>query len=109
MRNQARLIRAERMRLLAIIVLTLSLPGAAFAQTAGEAQLGLRIQQLEEQIRFLTGENERLTHELMTLRGQGGAPASPDLTGADTGQPLPAQPIRQQDSERLQRTSARFR
>ena len=40
-----------RMRLLALIALLLSLPAAASAQTAAEAQLRLRIQQLEEQVR----------------------------------------------------------
>lgn len=70
------------MRLLVVIALLLVFPAGVSAQTAAEAQLAMRIQQLEEQIRYLTGENERLTYELSQLRGQAGAAAGQALPQA---------------------------
>jgi tol-pal system protein YbgF len=70
-------------------------PAPAFAQTPLEGQLRLHIQQLEEQIRQLTGENERLAHELNELRAGLGLPATTaptDTTGALASAPLQGPP-----------------
>jgi tol-pal system protein YbgF len=62
----------------------------AAAQTAQEAgQMRLYIQQLEERVRQLTGQNEQLTYELNQLRAQGPAAQAPAQTGAITAAPLP--------------------
>lgn len=61
------------------------LVSSAAAQTQEEGQMRLYIQQLEERLRQLTGENERLTYELNQARAQLGlAPTSgaPQATGA---------------------------
>lgn len=48
----------------------------AAAQSEAEAgRMRLYIQQLEDRVRQLTGENEQLVHELSLLRAQPGAPA----------------------------------
>jgi tol-pal system protein YbgF len=66
---------------LPILLILLAAPAAA--QSAEEAaQMRLYIQQLEERVRQLTGENERLSHELAQLRGQLGQPAA---GATDTG------------------------
>ena len=52
----------------------------------------LYIQQLEERVRQLTGQNEQLAYELNQLRAQlsqGGVAPIPDQTGALAGQALP--------------------
>ena len=60
----------------------------------------LYIQQLEERVRQLTGENEQLAHEVNQLRAQLGLPplaASPEQTGAVTPerrQAMPSSPAR---------------
>ncbi len=66
----------------------------AAAQTQAEGQMRLYIQDLEERVRHLTGENERLTYEVNQLRtqlGMGPLGAEPAETGAVTsGQTLGA-------------------
>jgi tol-pal system protein YbgF len=63
----------------------------ASAQTAQEVgEMRLYVQDLEERVRQLTGQNEQLTYELNQLRAQlGQAPAqsAPEQTGALTPQP----------------------
>ncbi len=95
----------------AALVLTLALPGAAFAQTRGEAQLQLQIQELQEQIRLLTGQVEGLQFQLtqmqtllekqtqdnefrfQQLEGSAGIAPAPSTDGALTTEPaLPADP-----------------
>ena len=70
----------------------------AWAESAQEVgQMRLYIQQLETQVRTLTGENERLTHELSVLRAQTGP-----QTDAQTGQGAPVaadDPIGQRAAE----------
>jgi hypothetical protein len=77
-------------RVIAALFLYLSLVAPALAQTQEAGEMRLYIQQLEERLRQLTGENERLAHELNQLRAQfGQTPAAgPDQTGAVT-QPFP--------------------
>ena len=59
----------------------------AAAQSAREAgEMRLYIQQLEEQIRHLTGENERLRFEMRKLQAQSGAPAPVAQGQATQGQ-----------------------
>src|SRR5688500_14601405 len=85
-------------RLAAVLIATLvaALPaGPAAAQSAQEVgEMRLYIQQLEERVRQLTGENERLGYELNQLRAQLGFPAAAglDQTGAIAPQPLPDAP-----------------
>jgi tol-pal system protein YbgF len=85
-------------RLAAVFIATLVaavLAGPAAAQSAQEvAQMRLYIQQLEERVRQLTGENERLGYEVNQLRAQLGLPAAAGLeqTGAIAPQPLPGAP-----------------
>src|SRR4051812_9079463 len=69
----------------AAIVFALLFALPARAQTPEDGQMRLYVQQLEDQVRHLTGENERLTHELNQLRaGLGQPPITPtaDQTGA---------------------------
>jgi tol-pal system protein YbgF len=76
------------MRACATIVLFLCLAAPAAAQTPQEGQMRLYIQELEERVRQLTGENERLAYELNQLRsqlGMAGGPGDPAATGAVTG------------------------
>ncbi len=77
-------------RVIAAAFFCLSLVAPAFAQTQEAGEMSLYIQQLEERLRQLTGENERLTYELNQLRAQlGQAPVvAPAQTGA-VAQPLP--------------------
>ncbi len=77
-------------RVIAALLLCLSLVAPALAQTQEAGEMRLYIQQLEERLRQLTGENERLAYELNQLRAQSGqAPAAaPEQTGAVT-QTLP--------------------
>src|SRR3712207_1846016 len=85
-------------RLVAVLAcLCLAAPVAAQGRRE-VGQMRLYIQQLEEQVRQLTGENERLGYELQQLRAQiaqtGAAPgqaAEPAQTGA-VAQTDPAQP-----------------
>jgi tol-pal system protein YbgF len=56
------------------LFLSLWLLAPAFAQTPQEGEMRLYIQQLEESIRQLTGENERLAYEVNQLRAQLGLP-----------------------------------
>jgi tol-pal system protein YbgF len=85
-------------RLAAVLIATLvaAVPaGPAAAQSAQEVgEMRLYIQQLEERVRQLTGENERLGYEVNQLRGQLGLPvaAGVDQTGAIAPQPLPDAP-----------------
>lgn len=79
------------LRLIAAFVLAAATAAPAFAQSAEEVgQMRLYIQQLEERLRQLTGENERLAHEVNQLRGQLGQPVpGPVATGAvPPGQPM---------------------
>jgi tol-pal system protein YbgF len=85
-------------RLAAVLIATLAAAvpaGPAAAQSAQEVgQMRLYIQQLEERVRQLTGENERLGYEVNQLRTQLGLPAAAglDQTGAIAPQPLPGTP-----------------
>ena len=65
----------------------------AAAQSQQEGEMLLYIQQLEERVRQLTGDNERLAYEVNQLRAQLGLPplaSSPEQTGALTPGPAPA-------------------
>ena len=71
----------------------------AMAQSASE--MAVRMQQLEEQVRRLTGQVEELSFEVRQLRAQGGSTGVPQQSGAAgqltppaaqvTGQPDPSQ------------------
>jgi tol-pal system protein YbgF len=77
----------------ALFCLWLAAPAAA--QSQEEGQMRLYILDLEERVRQLTGENERLTHEVNQLRAQLGMPSlaeAPAETGAVTGQDLAEAP-----------------
>jgi tol-pal system protein YbgF len=71
----------------------------AVAQTQAEGQMRLYIQELEERVRQLTGENERLAYEVNQLRaelGMGPLGAEPAETGAvSPGQTLGGLPAGQ--------------
>lgn len=88
-----------------LISVWLAAPGGA--QTQQEGEMRLYIQQLEERIRQLTGENERLLYEVNQLRASLGQPplaagpaqtgtvtaADPNqLAGVEAGATLPATP-----------------
>ena len=83
------------MRVAAFLLVSLWLAAPAAAESRQEiGQMRLYIQQLEERVRQLTGQNEQLSYELNQLRaqvGQGGV-AIPDQTGALAGQQLPGAP-----------------
>jgi len=81
-------------RAFSILVLTFFLGAPASAQTAEEVgAMRLYIQQLEERVRQLTGQNEQLMHELNMARTALGQPPlqaiPPAQTGALSPQPLP--------------------
>jgi tol-pal system protein YbgF len=85
------------MRAAALLLLSWWIAAPALAQESQEiGQMRLYIQQLEERLRQLTGQNEQLSYELNQLRaqtGQGaiGQPgAAPQQTGAVPLQPAPA-------------------
>ena len=83
------------MRIVAALILSIWLLAPAAAQTQAEAQMRLYIQDLEERVRQLTGENERLTFEVNQLRAElGMPPLHGDVaeTGAVTGQDLTQEP-----------------
>jgi tol-pal system protein YbgF len=85
-------------RAFVILVLTFLAGAPASAQTAEEVgSMRLYIQQLEERVRQLTGQNEQLMHELNQARTALGQPplqATPPVqTGALTPQPLPGAAI----------------
>ena len=76
-------------RALFAFLIPLWLAGPAAAQTQQEGEMRLYIQQLEERVRQLTGENERLLYEVNQLRAslgqpprQAGAMADPARAGA---------------------------
>lgn len=88
------------MRVGAALILCLWLVAPAAAQTQAEAQMSLYIQELEERVRQLTGENERLAFEVNQLRAAlGMPPLQGELadTGAVTGQDFTQQPGGTQD------------
>lgn len=70
------------------LLLSVWLVAPAAAQTQQEGEMRLYIQQLEERVRQLTGENERLVYELNKMRASLGQPpiqvgqADPAQTGA---------------------------
>jgi tol-pal system protein YbgF len=75
----------DMIRALSALLVTLWLAAPAAAQTQEEGEMRLYIQQLEERVRLLTGENERLRHEVNQLRVSLGQPplsADPQQTGA---------------------------
>jgi tol-pal system protein YbgF len=84
------------LRLAAILIASSWFATAALAQTQEEyGALRLHVQQLEELVRQLTGENERLNYEVGQLRaqlGQAGIVPGPEQTGAVTAEPLPQTP-----------------
>ena len=61
----------------ALLGLGLGLVSPAMAQSASE--IAVRMQQLEEQVRQLTGPVEELSFEVKQLRAQGAAPEQPAL------------------------------
>ncbi|MGH6923503.1 MAG: tol-pal system protein YbgF [Propylenella sp.] len=71
---------------LSAVLLCLFLAAPAAAQTQEEGQMRLYIQDLENRVRQLTGENERLFYELNQMRAQLGMPPllpnEPAATGA---------------------------
>jgi tol-pal system protein YbgF len=77
-------------RLAALSVVCLLFAAPAAAQTAQEGEMRLYIQQLEERVRQLTGENERLRHEVNQLRAVTGqtSAAAPQQTGAVSAPPV---------------------
>jgi len=81
-----------------LVSLALALAAPALAQTQAEGQMRLYIQQLEERVRQLTGDNERLVYEVNQLRGQLGMPplaaaeATGDVTGGDLAAPAETTP-----------------
>ncbi|MHA1189158.1 MAG: tol-pal system protein YbgF [Alphaproteobacteria bacterium] len=72
-----------RLTLMAAICLTVALAvSSARAQSSQDvAQLRIYIQQLEEQVRLLTGENERLLYELRQFQAASGASGSSGAGG----------------------------
>jgi tol-pal system protein YbgF len=82
------------------LLISLWLTPFAAAQTQQEGEMSLYIQQLEAQVRQLTGQNERLLYELNKMRVAAGQPplqaaalADPSLIDpAQTGAVAPAQP-----------------
>lgn len=90
-------------RAISALLIALWLAAPAAAQTPEEGEMRLYIQQLEERVRQLTGENERLFYELNRLRvslGQpplqadpiqtGAVPVDPAQSGVQVGANLPA-------------------
>jgi len=84
-------------RAILTFALTFWLLSPAAAQTQEEGQMRLYIQQLEERVRQLTGENERLTYELNQIRAQVGLPplAQEQPGAVQPGQDLAAAPSTQ--------------
>jgi tol-pal system protein YbgF len=75
-------------RAFSALLVALWLAAPAAAQTQEEGEMRLYIQQLEERVRMLTGENERLRHDLNQLRVSMGQPplqADPQQTGTLSG------------------------
>lgn len=73
------------LRAVAALFAMISLVPPALAQTQEEGEMRLYIQQLEDRVRQLTGDNEQLAHEVTELRTQLGLPpeqAAPQQTGA---------------------------
>jgi tol-pal system protein YbgF len=60
----------------------------AFAQSASE--IAVRMQQLEEQVRMLTGQVQELSFEVKQLRAQTGGAAAPQQSGALQQKPMQA-------------------
>ena len=74
------------MRAFFALLISVWLVAPAAAQTQQEGEMRLYIQQLEERIRQLTGENERLVYELNQVRASLGQPPlqpRPGRPGAD--------------------------
>jgi tol-pal system protein YbgF len=67
-----------------VLLISVWLVPPAAAQTQQEGEMRLYIQQLEEQVRQLTGQNERLFYELNKMRAAAG---QPPLQAADLGGP----------------------
>ena len=79
------MLRAAVLLLLAVLAAT---PSAA-QDSAEMAQLRLYVQQLEEKVRQLTGQNEQLLYELNRLQGQSPVASAPTPDGAVAPQPFP--------------------
>jgi tol-pal system protein YbgF len=72
------------------LLVSIWLVAPALAQTEQEGQMRLYIQQLEERVRQLTGQNQDLAHQVNELRAQLGMaalPEGPEQTGAVTPAP----------------------
>jgi len=83
----------------AALVLAVLLAAPAVAQDSAEmGQMRLYVQQLEERIRQLTGQNEQLVYELNRVRTESGQPpvaSAGQLGAAVTAQELPGLPAPQ--------------
>ncbi len=80
-------------RAIFLLLASFLLVAPAAAQSQKEGEMLLYIQQLEERVRQLTGDNERLGYEVNQLRAQLGLPplaTSPEQTGALTPEPAQA-------------------
>jgi tol-pal system protein YbgF len=80
------------LRASAAVLFCLWLAVPAAAQSQEEGQMRLYIQELEARVRQLTGENERLVHEVNQLRSQLGMPPQAEEPGIVTGENLPEGP-----------------
>lgn len=87
-----------------MLIATLSPAAAQSSREVGEMRL--YIQQLEDQIRHLTGENEQLRFELRRLQAQVGAGGQPDAGGqfGAGGTELAGQPGSQDNGEIIRGT-----
>lgn len=79
-----------------MVLIGAGLLSPAFAQSASD--MALRMQQLEEQVRLLTGQVQELSFEVKQLRAQAGGGAVPEQSGA-LQQELP--PLIQQPAPRV--------
>ncbi|MCC0015433.1 MAG: tol-pal system protein YbgF [Rhodobiaceae bacterium] len=73
------------------VTVSLSAP-QVLAQQAGDPGLGVRLNGIEEQLRYLTGEVERLTHQVRELERAAGAPAAQGAVQPRAPQPAAQAP-----------------
>lgn len=80
------------LRASAAVLFCLWLAAPAAAQSQEEGQMRLYIQELEARVRQLTGENERLAHEVNQLRSQLGMPPKAEEPGVVIGEDIAETP-----------------